>query len=337
VVFTRQFATIFNSGVPLVRGLEGLSQQTLSKRLSMALTHVYTDVKNGLSLASAMQKHPDVFEPIYVALVRAGERAGALGEILDRTATFLERDYNLRKRVQAATTYPIFVFIVTIIVTSILVLKVFPTFVDLLAGVNVELPLPTRMLMTFTAVFTNPLYILAILAGLAALAYLAYKYTQTSVGEKHWHVLLLEMPLVGPINKKVIIARFCRTLATLLSSGVPMIHALDIVGKVTGNEVVAEIVDDIKRGLKAGMKLSQPMREYHLFPPLVSHMVNVGEETGNLSEVLQKLANFYDGEVEASLNAFTSLIEPIMIGFMGLVVGFVLVAVFLPVYKMLQI
>jgi type IV pilus assembly protein PilC len=336
VVFTRQFATIFNSGVPLIRGLEGLSKQTLNRRLSIALEQVYADVKNGMSMARALAKHPDVFSPVYIALVRAGEMAGALGEILDRTAGFLERDFQLRKRVQSATTYPILVFFITVIVTAILVLWVFPTFVGLLDGLNVALPWPTRLLMFITAVVYNWMFLIALPACLV-LGFVSFKrWIKTRTGRRIVDHLVIEIPLVGPINKKVVISRFCRTLATLIQSGVPMMHALEIVSKVAGNEVVSEILDEVKRGVKAGMKLSQPLREYHLFPPIVPHMVSVGEETGNLPDVLQKLANFYDNEVEASLDAFSSLIEPIMIVFMGGVVGFVLLAVFLPVYQILQ-
>lgn len=336
VVFTRQFATIFNSGVPLVRGLEGLSKQTINTRLALALAEVYADVKNGHTMARALQKHPDVFTPVYVALVRAGEMAGALGEILERTASFLERDYTLRKRVQSATTYPIFVFFVTIIVTGILVMWVFPTFVGLLDGLNVEMPLPTRILIFITDLVYNPLFLVLTPVALVASVISFQRWMKTRTGRRVIDTLLMDVPIVGPINKKVVISRFCRTLATLLQSGVPLLHALEIVSKVAGNEVVSDILDEIKRGVKTGMKLSQPLKEYHLFPPIVSHMVSVGEETGNLPDILVKLANFYDGEVEASLDAFSSLIEPIMISFMGAVVGFVLLAVFLPVYQILQ-
>lgn len=336
VVFTRQFATIFNSGVPLLRGLEGLSKQSLNKRLTMALSDVYADVKNGTSLARSLGKHPDVFTPVYIALIRAGEVAGALGEILDRTASFLERDYQIRKKVQAAMAYPALVFIFTIIVTGILVLWVFPTFVSLLDGLNVQLPLPTKILIFVTDVAYNPIFILGAPVALV-IGILSFKrWIGTRAGKKALDDFLVNAPIIGSINRKVVISRFCRTLSTLISSGIPMMSALDIVGRVSGNEVVSDILEDVKRGVKAGLKLSQPLREYHLFPPIVPHMVSVGEETGNLPDILQKLANFYDNDVEAALSSFSSLIEPIMITFMGGMVGFVLLAVFLPVYQILN-
>jgi len=336
VLFTRQFATIFNSGVPLLRGLEGLSNQTLNKRLSMALTEVYADVKNGMTIARSLGKHPDVFSPVYVALVRAGEMSGALGEILDRTADFLERDFQLRKKVQSAMTYPALVFFFTILVTSFMVLWVFPTFVGLLDGLNITLPWPTRILIFITEVAYNPLFILAAPIAVIFAASAFKKWVSTRPGKRALDQFLVSAPIVGPINRKVVISRFCRTLSTLVSAGVPMMNALDIVGKVSGNELVADIVDEIKRGVKAGLRLSQPLREFHFFPPIVPHMVRVGEETGNLPEILHKLANFYDNEIEAALSTFSSVIEPVLIIFMGAMVGFVLLAVFLPVYQIMQ-
>ena len=336
VVFTRQFATLFNSGVPLIRGLEGLSKQTLNKRLSMALADVYTDVKNGMSMAKAFSKHPDVFSPVYISLVRAGEMAGALGEILDRTASFLERDFSLRNRVKSATTYPMFIFAVSIIVTAVLVLYVFPIFTEMLEGLQIPLPWPTRFLIWITDTMRAPVVWVGGTIGLIVGGVGLTRFLRTHAGKKQFDRLLIDLPLIGSINKKVIISRFCRTLATLLASGVPMMHGLEIVSKVAGNEVVSEILDEIKRGVKAGMRLSQPLREYTMFPPLVAHMVAVGEETGNLPEILQKLANFYDGEVEASLDTFASLIEPLMIGVMGSMVGFVLISVFWPVVMIVE-
>lgn len=336
VVFTRQFATIFNSGVPLVRGLQGLARQSFDRRLQMALTDVYTDIKNGVSIHRALSRHPDVFSPVYIALVRAGEMSGSLGEILDRTAGFLERDFLLRKKVQAATTYPILVFLFTVIVTGCLVVWVFPTFTELLQGLNVALPWPTRALIFISDIASNLIFIMLALLALGVGVVTFRRWGRTRSGRKAIDQALISVAIIGPINRKVIISRFCRTLSTLLQSGVPLLHALEIVSKVTGNEVVTEILDEIIRGVKSGMKLSQPLHEYHLFPPIVPHMVKIGEETGNLPDILAKLAGFYDSEVEAALNAFSSLIEPIMICFMGAVVCFVLVAVFLPVYQILQ-
>jgi type IV pilus assembly protein PilC len=336
VLFTRQFATLFNSGVPLLRGFEGLVKQTTNRRLQMALRDVHNDIRSGATIARAMAKHPDVFTPVYIALVRAGEMAGALGEILDRTATFLEKDYKLRKKVQSATTYPLLVFIIAIIITTVMVIYVFPTFTSLLDGLNVPLPWPTRLLIFVTEFARSPTCAVLVFVVVPVCIYLFTRYIKTKQGKYNWDRFLIEVPVIGLINRKVVISRFCRTLSTLLASGVPMLHALEIVSKVSGNEVVAEILDEIRRAVKGGMRLSAPLREYHLFPPIVPHMVNVGEETGNLPEILIKVANFYDTEIEALLSQFATLIEPFMISFMGLMVLFILLAVFLPVYQILQ-
>jgi len=335
-IFTRQFATIFNSGMPIVRGLEGLAKQTMNRKLAASLQEVYQDVRGGFALAKALAKHPDVFSPVYVSLVKAGEMAGAMGEILDRLASLLEKEYGLRKRVQAAMTYPITIFIGSCLVTFFMVTHIFPSFVGLLEGLDMKLPWPTQLLIFITRTLKEPLFILPFLTVLGVVGYLLSKYLNTSVGKRQFDYFMLNLPVVGMVNKKVALSRFCRTLGTLLGSGVPMIHALEIVGRVAGNEIISDIIDQIKMGLKAGMRLSQPLREYKLFPPMLPQMVSVGEETGNLSGVLSRLASFYDTEVEHALDAFTSMLEPLMIFSMGMLVGFILLAVFVPVYQIMQ-
>lgn len=272
---------------------------------------------------------------IYISMIKAGEMSGAMGEILDRLATLLERELGLRKKVAAASTYPVIVFLACALVTGILMTYVFPTFVALFEGIDVELPWITRSLMFVTQVVRNPLVILLSLGGVGLGMYASQQYFETPLGRRHRDRLLLELPVVGSVVKKVALSRFCRTLGTLLGSGVPMVHALEIVGRASGNEILADIVDEVQIGLKAGMRLSQPLKEYRLFPPMLSQLVAVGEETGNLPILLSKLADFYDMEVEASLEQLTSLLEPLMIFFMGCLVGYVLLAVFIPVYSIL--
>lgn len=335
-IFTRQFATIFNAGLPLLRGLEGLAHQTINRKLSMIIQQIHDDVKGGFSLTRAMQKHSNIFSPVYIALIRAGEMAGALGQILERLAVLLERDYSLRKKVQTSMTYPAFVFFVSMVVTFVLVTYIFPSFVSLLEGLDMELPWPTMFLIHLTNASRNVFVLILVLIVIGLTSFILKQYFITPLGKRQLHRLLIELPVIGKINKKVAIARFCRTLSTLLASGVPMVHALDVVGKVSGNEIISDIVDEIKMSLKSGARLSQPLQLYKIFPPMVPQMVAVGEETGNLATTLEKLANFYDAEVEAALDAFVSLVEPIMIFIMGGVVSFVMIAVFLPVYGVLQ-
>jgi type IV pilus assembly protein PilC len=335
-IFTRQFATIFNAGLPIVRGLEGLAQQSLNKKLSDVIVQIHDDVRNGASLTRAMQKHTNVFSPVYIALVRAGEMAGALGEILDRLAILLEREYALKKKVQTAMVYPAFVFMTAVVLTFVLVTYIFPSFMGLLEGLDIELPWPTRILMYITNAIKDPIVISLFAVIVVVAGFLFRQYFMTPLGKRQVDRLKIEFPVVGKVNRNVAISRFCRTMGTLIGSGVPMIHALDVVGKVSGNEIISDIIDEVKMSLKSGMRLSQPLKAYKIFPPMVTQMVAVGEETGNLPETLVKLANFYDSEVEAALDTLISMVEPIMIFVMGGIVSFVLFAVFLPVYAILQ-
>ncbi len=333
-IFTRQFAVLFNSGISTVRGLEGLGRQSLNARLTRAIQAVYDDIRGGYSLAKAMARHPDVFSPVYISMVKAGEMSGAMGEILDRLATFLERELTLQKKVAAATTYPAVVFVACVTVTFILVTYVFPTFIDLFEGIDVRLPWITRSLIWITSTIRNPLVMLPILAAIGAGIYSVLQYFKTPWGRRQKDRLLLDLPVLGVLMKKVALSRFCRTLGTLLGSGVPMVHALEIVSKAAGNDVISDVIEEVQMGLKAGMRLSQPLKEYRLFPPMLAQMVAIGEETGNLPLMLNKLADFYDLEVEHSLEALTAMLEPVMILFMGIAVGYVLLAVFIPVYDL---
>jgi len=335
-IFTRQFATVFNSGIPIIRGLKGLAGQSLSRKLSMIIAQIYDDVRTGHTLTSAIQKHPTVFSPVYVALIRAGEMAGALGEILERLSDLLEKDFALRKKIQTSMTYPIIVFITAIIVVFILVLFIFPQFVGLLEGLDLELPWTTMLLIHTTNAFRNPVIVLLLIIMSIIFIIIVRQYYSTPVGHRQFDKFKIEAPLLGKINLKASISRFCRTLGTLLASGVPMVHALDIVAKVSGNEIIADTIDEINKCLRGGMRLSTPMRNYKLFPPMVSHMIAVGEETGNLPSILEKLATFYDTEVETALDSFVALVEPLMVFFLGGIVMLVMAAVFQPIYGILQ-
>jgi type IV pilus assembly protein PilC len=335
-IFTRQFATLINAGLPILKCLEALSRQSINTRLTATIDQIMTDLKAGFSLTRALQKHPRIFSPVYIALVRAGEMSGAVGLMLDRMALLMEREHHLRQKVSSSLTYPAFVFAICIAVTVFLVTYIFPSFVSLLEGLDLPLPWPTLVLIHLTNALKNPvvLILLAVTLGLAIAMY--RQFISTPLGRKQVDRLLIDIPVIGQINRKVSLSQFCRTLGTLLGSGIPIIHSLDVVGKVAGNEVIAGIVDDIKLSLKGGDRISDPLKEYDIFPPMVPHMISVGEETGNLAGLLEKLADYFDQEVEMALQAFVTLIEPVMIMFMGGIVGYVLIAVFLPVYQILQ-
>ena len=337
-VFTRQFATIFNSGIPLMYGLEGMMnlRQTENKKLAAVMGEVYKDVRAGYSLARALSKHSEVFSPVYISLVRAGEVSGALGEILERLAGFMEKEYLIQKKVQTAPTYPAVVFFFALGVTTLLVTYIFPSFISLFEGLEVNLPITTRFIMALTKIIKNPGFLLSILVSLLVFWYVLKQYFRTGMGKRQLDYILLEIPLAGHLFRKLAISRFCRTLGTLLASGVNMLRALEVVEKVTGNEVFAETIYEIRIGLKAGMRLSQPLKEYALFPPMVANMVAIGEEGGNLPLILQKIAYFYEVELDHTLNTLTSLLEPILIGIMGVIVGIILLGIFQPIYELLQ-
>lgn len=335
-LFTRQFAVLFNSGMSMVRSLEALMIQNQRDKLGLTIETMARDIKGGFSLSRALAKHPDIFSPVYVSLVKAGEMAGALGEVLDRLASLMERDNALRKKVSASLTYPMFVLFFAVIVVVGLVLYIFPQFMNVFQGMNVELPIFTKILIWLVDTALNPVVMILFLIGVTFVWLGTTYYVKTPRGRRVRDTIILELPIIGPINKKTVISRFCRTLGTLIASGVPVVHSLEIVGRAVGNDVVASMLDDVKSGLKAGLRLSQPMMESRLFPPIVSNMVAVGEETGNLAALMEKLADYFDQEVEYSLSSFASVIEPIMILGLGLVIGFILLAVFMPIYGLVS-
>lgn len=335
-LFTRQFAVLFNSGMSMVRSLEALMIQNQRDKLGLTIETMARDIKGGFSLSRALAKHPDIFSPVYVSLVKAGEMAGALGEVLDRLASLMERDNALRKKVSASLTYPMFVLFFAVIVVVGLVLYIFPQFMNVFQGMNVELPIFTKILIWLVDTALNPVVMILFLIGVTFLWLGTTYYVKTPRGRRVRDTIILELPIIGPINKKTVISRFCRTLGTLIASGVPVVHSLEIVGRAVGNDVVASMLDDVKSGLKAGLRLSQPMMESRLFPPIVSNMVAVGEETGNLAALMEKLADYFDQEVEYSLSSFASVIEPIMILGLGLIIGFILLAVFMPIYGLVS-
>ena len=335
-IFTRQFAVLFNSGMSMVRSLEALMIGGDSEKLTRTIEQIAKDIKAGYSLSRALSKHPDVFSPVYISLVKAGEMAGALGEVLDRLASLMERDNALRKKVSSAMTYPIFVLFFACVVVIGLVLYILPQFMDIFTGLGTELPIYTKILMWIVNTALNPAFIVCFVLFVSIIWISSSFYLKTPQGRKFRDTVILELPIIGPINKKTVIARFCRTLGTLISSGVPVVHSLEIVARAVGNERVSDLLSNVKEGLKAGLRLSQPMMESNIFPPIVSNMVAIGEETGSLAMLMEKLANYFDQEVEYALSSFASVIEPIMILGLGGIIGFILLAVFMPIYGLVS-
>lgn len=334
-VFSRQFATMINAGLAMVRCLDILSEQTEDKKLQQTLIQVRRDVEGGATLSNALVKHPTVFSTLYVSMVKAGEMGGVLDEVLDRLADFMEKDFSLKKKVSAALTYPTVILTMALAIVFFLVTYILPTFVELFEGMNLTLPLPTKILIAVTKAARDPRYIIPGAIGLAVGSVALNRYVATPIGKKQFDLLKLNVPVFGVLNKKVAISRFCRTLGTLLSSGVPIMQALEIVGKASGNEIIAMTVSKVRDSIREGESIASPMGASGMFPPMVTQMVAVGEETGNLDAMLSKIADFYDTEVEYLLSSLTSMLEPIMIVAMGGIVGFIVVSVFLPLYQII--
>jgi len=334
-VFSRQFATMINAGLAMVRCLDILSEQTEDKKLQATLIQVRRDVEGGSTLSNALAKHPLVFSTLYVSMVKAGEMGGVLDEVLERLASFMEKDFSLKKKVTSALTYPVVILIMALGIVFFLVTYILPTFVTLFKGMDLELPLPTKILMAITEGARNPVIVIPALVLLVVGAVALQRYVQTPFGRRQFDLLKLNVPVFGLLNKKVAISRFCRTLGTLLSSGVPIMQALEIVGRASGNEIVAMTVSKVRESIREGESIASPLGASGMFPPMVTQMVAVGEETGNLDAMLSKIADFYDTEVEYLLASLTSMLEPIMIVGMGGIVGFIVISVFLPLYQII--
>lgn len=334
-VFSRQFATMINAGLAMVRCLDILAEQTEDKKLQETLIIVRKDVEGGSTLSNALGKHPAVFSTLYTSMVKAGEMGGVLDEVLERLANFMEKDYSLKKKVAAALTYPVVILVMAMLIVIFLVTYILPTFVTLFESMNLKLPLPTLILITVTKAARNPIYLGVFLAVVVFLIIFISRYIKTEMGKRQYDLLRLSVPVFGMLNKKVAISRFCRTLGTLLSSGVPIMQALEIVGRASGNEIISMTVNKVRESIREGESIATPLGASGMFPPMVTQMVAVGEETGNLDSMLGKIADFYDTEVEYMLASLTSMLEPIMIVGMGGIVGFIVISVFMPLYQLI--
>ena len=332
VIFTRQFATMINAGLPLVQSLDILAEQTENAQLQKVIRDVLYDVESGNTLADAMGKHPKVFSKLFVSMVSAGEAGGILDTILLRLATFLEKADALSRKVKGAMVYPGVVFTVAAGAVAILLIFVIPTFQDMFAAAGVALPLPTQIVIAMSAFLQA--YWWAIIA-VAVGAFFAFRaYYATDNGELVVDRILLNIPVLGDLQRKAAVARFTRTLGTLVSSGVAILEGLEITAKTAGNRVIQDAVMNSRSSIAGGDTISGPLKESKAFPPMVVQMINVGEQTGGLDEMLEKIADFYDDEVDNAVTALLSVMEPIMIVVLGVVVGGMIVAMYLPIFDM---
>jgi type IV pilus assembly protein PilC len=338
-VFSRQFATLIASGMPMLRSLYTLEQQTEDDMLRDAIVAVRENVEAGSSIAQAMESQPGVFDPLYQSVVKAGEDSGRLEESLDRVATQLERLDALRRQVRSALMYPAVVFTLALIVMIVVVAVIVPVFVNIFnqisadnPNVSSQLPLMTRITVGVSHFVTHQWYILIGLAVAGIYGFLRWK--KTDRGRLQWDRFKIRIPKIGDVVQKVALARWSRTFAGMISSGVPILQAIDISGGTAGNAVIGEAMDDVYASVKRGGTIAGPMGQHEIFPPMVEHMVSVGEESGQLETMLGKVADFYEAEVDAKIKALTALIEPLMIIVVGSVVGFIVISMYLPIFTL---
>ena len=334
-VFSRQFATMINSGLSLLRSLNILAEQTESKTLAEIVNQVRMDVERGASLSQALAKHPKAFNRLYVSMVKAGEVGGALDSVLMRLAETIEKQVELRRKVKSAMTYPVVVAALVLIIVTAMLLFVIPMFQNIYKQLGGKLPAPTQFLINVSNVCRKFWYVIFIAEGGGAYGF--RRWINSEEGRKQWDAIKLRVPVFGKLVRKTALARFSRTLSALVRSGVPILESLDIVADTAGNHVVAEAVRDTQGAVKRGEPLSKKLEDHAVFPPMVVQMMAVGEETGALDEMLDKIADFYDQEVEATVDALTSLIEPLLIVVMGVCVGGMIISLYLPMFNIIKL
>lgn len=336
VIFSRQFATMINAGLALLRALYILEEQTSNPRFRKIISQVRMDVEAGMPLSDAIEKHPVAFDRLYVSMVRAGEIGGVLDQTLDRLATQLEKDDSLRRSVKSAMTYPLLILVFAILVMFALILFVIPVFGAMYNDLGGQLPLLTRIMMGISNMMRSFWFI--IFPGIFLSLYGLRRLKRSRRGTEVWDRVKLHLPMqLGSIIQKIAVSRFSRTLATLVSSGVPILQSIEITGKTSGNTVIEYAMDDVMEQIKAGESIARPLEKVSVFPPMVTQMIAIGEETGALDTMLHKIADFYEDEVETAVKSLTSIIEPIMMIFIGGIVGLVVVSMYLPIFNLFKL
>jgi type IV pilus assembly protein PilC len=332
VIFTRQFSTMIDAGLPLVQGLTILAEQTDNKSLRVVLKEITKDVEGGSTLAEALKKHPKVFDNLFVNLVAAGEVGGILDTILQRLASYIEKAEKLKARIKGAMTYPAVVVAIAILVIAVILIFVIPVFEEMFRSFGSALPAPTQLVVDMSRFLKSNFHF--VLAGIGLMIYLFRLYRKSKGGRRKTDALALKLPIFGPLLKKVAVARFTRTLGTMITSGVPILDALEIVARTSGNVILEEVILDVRGSIAEGQTISEPLSETEIFPSMVVQMISVGEATGALDTMLEKIADFYDDEVDTAVAALTSMLEPLLMVFLGGAIGGLVIAMYLPIFQM---
>jgi type IV pilus assembly protein PilC len=332
-VFTRQFSVMIDAGLPLVQCLEILGSQQENKTFAKILQQTRMDVEGGATLADAMRKHPKAFDDLYTNMIAAGEAGGILDTILKRLAVYIEKSVKLKSQVKGAMVYPVAVISIAGIVIAVILWKVIPTFASMFEGLGAQLPLPTRIVIAMSNWFIRllPFLVIAIVAGVFAFK----RYYATYGGRRTVDRMVLKLPILGLLMRKIAVARFCRTLSTLVSSGVPILDGLEITARTSGNAIIEDAIMMVRKGVESGLTIAQPLKESGVFPPMVVQMIGVGEQTGALDAMLSKIADFYEEEVDQAVANLLTLMEPVMILFLGVTVGGIVISMYLPLFDLI--
>jgi type IV pilus assembly protein PilC len=336
-IFSRQFATMIGAGLSLIRALSILHEQTENKKLAETIDEIRGRVEAGSSLSQAMAEHDKIFPKLFIAMVRAGETAGMLDEVLLRVAAMYEADVKLRSKIKSAMTYPVIVFIMAILLSTVMLIFIVPVFADMFEELGGELPLMTQVLVSASKFVTSWLGVLSYIVVPAGLWYTYKRIRSTPKGRFALDVMKLRLPVFGPLFHKIALTRFARNLSTLMAAGVPILQALEITADTVNNGPISNAVKDVQDSVRQGESINGPLSQHEVFPPMVVQMVAVGEETGNVDGMLEKIADFYDTEIESTTESLTALMEPLMIGVIGGIVGGMVIALYLPMFKIFEL
>ncbi len=334
-VFTRMVAAMLDSGIPLVQTLAALEEQTSSKPFRSVIAGLRLKIEAGSDFSAGLSEYPDVFDELYVSMMRAGEAGGLLSEIAGRVARYLEASVRLRRKVKSAMMYPTVVMVLALGIATAMIIWLIPVFSDIYQDFGSKLPGPTRMLIALSGFLRK--YFLFVAAGLVAAGAMFARWKKTPTGRYHWDAFVLRFPLIGELAKKICIGRFASTFAQLIHSGVPILESLDIVSVAVGNRVIGRRLQEARLTVESGELLSDELQRHPIFPRMLVYMLSAGEKTGKMDEMLQKVADFYEDEVETALNGLTSTIEPLLMVFLGIVVGGIVLGMFMPIFKMTEI